>query len=75
MTERSIVGPKGQITIPKSLREKYHLLEGEEVVIVEREEGVLVKHPPSSLRGALKGKIDVQGFEEDLAKLRAQWKV
>jgi AbrB family looped-hinge helix DNA binding protein len=74
MANKSIVGPKGQITIPKSLREKYHLLEGEEVVLVAREEGVLVRHPSSSLRGRLRGKLDTAGLEKDIEKVREQWK-
>ena len=75
MPERSVIGPKGQITIPKPLRERYHLLEGEEVVLVPREEGVLVRHPPSYLRGRLKGKLDIEGFENDIREIRAFWKV
>jgi AbrB family looped-hinge helix DNA binding protein len=74
MPNRSIVGPKGQITIPKSLRERYHLLEGEEVVLVERAEGVLVRHPPSALRGRLRGQLDTDGLEKDIEKVRKQWK-
>lgn len=75
MAEKSVMGSEGQITIPKSMREKYHLLEGEEVVLAAREEGVLVKHCPSSLRGRLKGKADAAGFERDIREIRAQWKL
>jgi AbrB family looped-hinge helix DNA binding protein len=75
MTNKSIVGPKGQITIPKELREKYHLHEGEEVVLVGEEEGVMVKHPPSSLRGRLRGRIELAGIEEDVKKLRLKWRL
>ena len=72
MTKRSTVGPKGQITIPKELRDKYHMHEGEEVVLLAGEEGVLVKHPTASLRGRLKGKLDLKGFEEGVKKIRQQ---
>jgi AbrB family looped-hinge helix DNA binding protein len=72
---RSTIGPKGQVTIPKELREKYHLLEGEDVVVVASQEGVLIKHPPSSLRGSLKGKIDIQGVEEEIKQIRKQWRL
>jgi bifunctional DNA-binding transcriptional regulator/antitoxin component of YhaV-PrlF toxin-antitoxin module len=34
MVVRCTVGPKGQVTTPKEFREKYHLLECEDVVIV-----------------------------------------
>jgi AbrB family looped-hinge helix DNA binding protein len=46
LTAKSVVGPKGQITIPKELREKYHLLQGEEVLLVAQQDGVLLKHTP-----------------------------
>lgn len=74
MVVRSTVGPKGQVTIPKELREKYHLLEGEDVVVVASAEGVLIKHPPTSLRGRLKGKINIQGLEEEIKQIRKQWR-
>jgi len=72
---RSKIGPKGQVTIPKELREKYHLLEGEDVVVVPSAEGVLVKHPTISLRGRLKGRINTEGLEEELKRIRKQWRV
>jgi AbrB family looped-hinge helix DNA binding protein len=72
---RSTVGPKGQVTIPKDLREKFHLLEGEDVVVVASAEGVLIKHPPTSLRGRLKGKINIQGMEEEVKQIRKQWRL
>lgn len=72
---RSTVGPKGQVTIPKELRERYHLLEGEEVLILPSTEGVLVKHPPGSLRGRLRGKIDLKGLEADIKEIRGQWRL
>ncbi|MDG6970287.1 MAG: AbrB/MazE/SpoVT family DNA-binding domain-containing protein [Nitrososphaerota archaeon] len=73
MAKRSVVGPKGQITLPKDLREQYHLLEGEEVVLVEEREGILVRHPQGSLRGRFRGKLDLEGVEEDLRGIRAEW--
>lgn len=75
MTLRSTVGPKGQVTIPKELRERYHLLEGEEVLIIPATEGVLIKHPPSALRGRLRGRIDLKGLEEDVKEIRSQWRL
>jgi AbrB family looped-hinge helix DNA binding protein len=75
MVVRSTVRPKGQVTIPKELREKFHLLEGEDVMVVASEEGVLIKHAPTTLRGRLKGKIDIQGFEEEIKQTRKQWRL
>lgn len=59
--------------MPKELRDKYHLKEGEAALILDAGEGILVKHGRASLRGLLRGKIDVEGFEEDLRKLRKEW--
>jgi len=41
------VGEKGQILIPKFLREKYGVKEGEAVLIEPTDEGILVKGRPS----------------------------
>lgn len=70
MLSKSVVGPKGQITIPKELRDRYHLHEGEDVILVPGAEGVLVTHPSSRLRGRFRGKIDLPGFEKDLKEMR-----
>jgi AbrB family looped-hinge helix DNA binding protein len=67
------LGQKG--TIPKELREKYHLLEGEDVIILALEEGILIKHARSSLRGRLRGKINMKGFEEETKQIRSQWRL
>jgi AbrB family looped-hinge helix DNA binding protein len=75
MGVRSTIGSKGQVTIPKKLKQRYHLLEGEDVIIVPSDEGVLIKHPPSSLRSRLKGKLDLQGFDEEIKHIRGQWRL
>lgn len=73
---RSRIGPKGQVTVPKTLREKYHLKEGEDVVILPGEDGILLKHENTSpLRGRLKGRLDTKGIEEDIKELRKQWRL
>ncbi len=41
------VGPKGQILIPKILRDRYGLREGDLILIEPEESGVLVKGKPS----------------------------
>jgi len=73
MAKVATISSKGQITLPKQLREKYHLKEGETAVVLDAGEGILIKHGRASLRGLLKGKIDSKGFEEDLKKLRKEW--
>ena len=73
MARTVTVSSKGQITLPKELREKYHLQEGETVAILDASEGILIKHARASLRGILKGKVDSKGFEAELRKLRREW--
>ncbi len=40
------VGPKGQIIIPKILREKYNIRENSYVLVDVREDGILIKKMP-----------------------------
>lgn len=74
LVRKIVVGPKGQITIPKEMREKYRMHEGEEIVIVPSDDCVIVRRR-SSLRGKLKGKIDIKGFEKDIQEIRKQWNI
>jgi len=39
-------------------------------VILDSGDGVLIKHTRETLRGLLKGEIDVDKFEKELKKLR-----
>lgn len=73
MAKSATISSKGQITLPKELRDKYHLKEGETAMVLDAGEGILIKHGRASLRGLLKGKIDLRGFEDDLRKLREEW--
>ena len=75
MAHSSTISSKGQITLPKPLRDRHHLKEGETVLILDSEEGIVIHHGRSTLRGMLKGKVDVDGFERDLKKLRREWVV
>ena len=55
------VSSKGQVVIPKHIREALKLNEGDELLLVPTKEGILMKHPPNGpgmLRGLLKG-LDV----------------
>lgn len=74
MAKSATISSKGQITLPKELRDKYHLKEGETALVLDAGEGILIKHGRSSLRGILKGKVDTKGFEKDLRKLRREWR-
>ena len=37
------VGPKGQIVIPKALRDAYNIREGGEIIIEPRDDGILIR--------------------------------
>jgi AbrB family looped-hinge helix DNA binding protein len=41
------VGEKGQVLIPKLLRDRYGIREGEEIAMEPREEGLLLRGRPS----------------------------
>ncbi len=71
----SAISSKGQLTLPKKLREKYHLKEGETALVVAMEEGILVKHMTVSLRGMLRGKIDLEEFEKNVRESRKGWRL
>jgi AbrB family looped-hinge helix DNA binding protein len=67
------VSSKGQITLPKELRERHHLLEGEIVIILDSPGGILIRHARTSLRGSLRGKLGGEKFEKELRHLRKEW--
>jgi AbrB family looped-hinge helix DNA binding protein len=73
MAHSGTVSSKGQITLPKELRDRYHLHPGERILILDSSDGVLLKHGKTSLRGTLKGKLDSVEFEKDLRRLRREW--
>ncbi len=67
------ISPKGQVTLPKSLRDRYGLAEGQEAIAVPTEEGILIKRKVRSLRGLIPDDVDLEEVEKALAELRAQW--
>ena len=74
--EEAKVSPKGQIVIPKRLREKLGIREGEKVTIEEADEVVLVmkkvKKPVQAMRGLFKGKTKRSSVEL-VRELREEW--
>jgi AbrB family looped-hinge helix DNA binding protein len=73
MAPSATVTSKGHITLPKALRDRHHL-HAERVLILDSSEGIVLKHGKSSLRGALKGRLDSAAFEKELRRLRGEWK-
>ncbi len=74
--EEAKVSSKGQIVIPKRLREKLGIREGEKVTIEEADEVVLVmkkvKRPVKAMRGLFKGKAKRSSVEL-VRELREEW--
>lgn len=69
---------KGEITIPKELREKYHLSEGETIHLIPTEEGIMMKHgkiTTKALRGLMKEEIDVDKASRCIKELRQSWRL
>ncbi len=73
------VGPKGQIIIPKPLREAYNIVEGGSVIIEPREDGILIRRVMdideliswiSKRRKKLKGIVGRLG---DLVEIDLEW--
>lgn len=75
MAHSVTISSKGQVTLPKELRDRHHLAEGELALVLDSPEGILIRHGRSTLRGFLKGKLDSKKLEKDLIRLRAEWKL
>ena len=66
------IGERGQVTIPKKIREKYGLTPNMEVSFVEEEMGVLIRKkgshtsPVSQVYGILKKNSSTDKFIEDI---------
>jgi len=68
------VSSKGQVVIPRQVRKALNLKEGDELLLVPTEEGILMR-PPSKERGGLRGllkglDIDPEECEAILSEAR-----
>ena len=72
---RSKMTSKGQITIPKSIRELLHLLKGDEVVLVPTEKGVILKRETASLRGIWKDELTEKEINDGIKEIRSKWRI
>jgi antitoxin PrlF len=78
LSYRSKMTSKGQVTIPKDLRDRFGLKEGEEVLMVPENEGILLKHRMDSmrsLRGLLREEVDLKKASAFIGKVRREWHV
>ena len=72
---RSKITSKGQITIPKAIRDLLHLLKGDEIVLLPTEKGVILKRETASLRGIWKGKLTKKEIDEGIKEIRSRWRI
>jgi AbrB family looped-hinge helix DNA binding protein len=71
------ISKKGQITIPKELREEYNFEEEVEIILISTSQGILMKpksHGLRQLRGLFK-EIDFEKAEEIIKKERSKWRL
>lgn len=68
------VAKKGQIVIPKALRERFRIKESSRVTLVPTEEGVLirpaVRKPWTGLRGLIKGALTIEELDRLLEEAK-----
>lgn len=65
MTQR--VGPKGQVVIPKAIRDELGIRPGDQVLVTRdgRAVRIVVPEPLENLRGAYRGTGLLEAFEEE----------
>jgi AbrB family looped-hinge helix DNA binding protein len=66
--ESSVLTTKGQIVIPKSLRDKYKLNPGTKVFFEETAEGIILKHIDAAFIKKAKGIIPAKKGEKPMAE-------
>ena len=73
------ISSKGQIVIPKKIREQLKLKEGDEVLIYLIEDGIVIKKKKKAnlkeLRGILADKIVFKEAAKTLEELRREWRL
>jgi len=78
LSYEATITSKGQLTLPKELRDKFHLEEGERVLLIPLEEGIMLKHglnPLRKLRGILRQEIDVRKASAFVKEVRKEWRL
>ena len=70
------ISKKGQITIPKELREKFSLKENSELILVPTKDGILVRaksHGLQTLRGFFQ-ELNFEEIEQSIQDERRKWR-
>jgi AbrB family looped-hinge helix DNA binding protein len=69
---------EGSATLPKELRKRLHLEEGEKVLLIPVEEGIMLKHglnPLRKVRGILRREVDVEKASAFIKQMRKEWRL
>src|ERR1044071_650498 len=69
--ESSVITTKGQIVIPKAIREKYKLKPGTKVFFEDTDAGVILKHIDAAFIKSLRGMIPKKKGEK---RMKDWWK-
>jgi AbrB family looped-hinge helix DNA binding protein len=78
LSYEATVTSKGQLTLPKELRKRFHLEEGEKVLLIPVEEGIMLKHglnPLRKVRGILRQELDVDKASAFIKEIRKEWRL
>ena len=78
MYYQSTLTSKGQITIPKELRERFNLKEGEQVIIIPTDDGIIVRpsaNPLRQVRGLLSRELEMEKADRFIRKMRREWRL
>jgi AbrB family looped-hinge helix DNA binding protein len=76
LSDESTITKKGQITIPRKLRDEFNLKPGKKVFFVKSEDGVLIKpvvENVRSLRGILNTEATSDEIQDEIRSIRKEW--
>ena len=76
LSDESTITKKGQITIPRKLRDELNLKPGKKVFFVKSEDGVLIKpvvENVRSLRGILNTDVTSDEIKDEITSIRKEW--
>lgn len=72
------ISTKGQLTIPKDIREKLKLHEGDEVILYIQDDGIIIKPKTAHLgmlRGLLREEIALNKAIDFIQSERNKWRI